>query len=269
MRAVVNRLEGICTRVCARHSPLVEVSTVVGLYAAYEAARGLVAGAREPAIVRAHDIVRLETHLHVFAEPQVEAFVRGIPGLLGSLSFAYLTLHLLVTGSVLAWLYFRRPAAFPVVRTTLLAASGISLVGFLAFPTAPPRLAESALSQGRSVVDINHGIVSALYNPYAAVPSMHIGYAAIVGAALVRYGRSPWLRAAGAVYPCFVLLVIVATGNHFFFDAAMGLMVAAAAALLTAGCIRCSAATAFVPVVVPLDAFRRSDVDPGDVRRAA
>lgn len=261
----MRRLEGICTKVCGRHSVVVEAATIVGLYAAYEAARGLVAGSRAPAIARAHDVMRLETHLHVFEEPGVQDFVRGIPALMGSLSFAYLTLHLLVTSSVLAWLYFRRPAVFPVVRTTLLAASAISLIGFLAFPTAPPRLAASALSHGQGVVDMNHGPISTLYNPYAAVPSMHIGYAVIVGAALVRYGRSRCLRVAGALYPFFVLLVIVATGNHFFFDAAMGVVVAGAAAVLTALCVRYSAQAE----VVSLDAFRRAPADPIDVRRAA
>jgi hypothetical protein len=74
--------------------------------------------------------------------------------------------------------------------------------------------------------------VSALYNPYAAVPSMHIGYAVIVGAVLLLYGSGIW-RIAGVVYPLFVLLVIVATGNHFFFDAAAGAVVAAVSAAVT------------------------------------
>src|SRR4029453_3945681 len=54
---------------------------------------------------------------------------------------AYLTLHLAVTAVVLLWLNRRRPAAFPFVRTTLLVASALALVGFLAYPAAPPRLA--------------------------------------------------------------------------------------------------------------------------------
>ena len=63
---------------------------------------------------------------------------RVSPGLLG---VSYLTLHLAVTAVVLLWLHRRRPTAFPFVRTTLLVASALALVGFLAYPTAPPRLA--------------------------------------------------------------------------------------------------------------------------------
>jgi membrane-associated phospholipid phosphatase len=81
-------------------------------------------------------------------------------------------------------------------------------------------------------VNLNHGLISSLYNPYAAIPSMHAGYALIVGAALMRYGQRALLRVAGVLYPPFVLLVIVATGNHFFFDAATGALVAATGALL-------------------------------------
>ena len=55
---------------------------------------------------------------------------------------------------------------------------------------------------------------------------MHIGYAAIVGASLFRHGGRPILRVAGLIYPALQLFVIVATGNHFFFDAAAGAAVA-------------------------------------------
>jgi PAP2 superfamily len=88
-----------------------------------------------------------------------------------------------------------------------LLASGLAIVGFLVYPTAPPRLA------GVGIVDLNRGLVSSLYNPYAALPSMHVGYAVIVAAALLRHGRRPLGRAIEALYPPFVLLVIVATGN--------------------------------------------------------
>jgi hypothetical protein len=80
-------------------------------------------------------------------------------------------------------------------------------------------------------VDLNEGLVSSLYNPFAAVPSLHVGYALIVGASLARYAPRLVARLAGLAYPPFVLLVIVATGNHFFVDAAAGAAVAGVALL--------------------------------------
>ena len=61
-----------------------------------------------------------------------------------------------------------------------------------------------------------------VYNPLAAVPSLHFGYALIVGGVLFAYSRRRWVRVLGAAYPAFMLFDIVATGNHFFFDAAVG-----------------------------------------------
>ena len=74
-------------------------------------------------------------------------------------------------------------------------------------------------------------LVSSLYNPYAAAPSMHIGYAPVVAVTLLRHFRAG-VRSSplGALCPPFVLLVIVATGNHFFLDAAAGAITVAVAA---------------------------------------
>jgi len=216
-----------------RHSLPIELATIVGLYAVYEATRGLVAGDAPMALRHARDIVSLERSLHIFVEGPVQHAAQAVPGLIGTLGFAYLTLHLSVTAGLLLWLHCRRPAAYPVVRTTLLLATALALVGYVVFPTAPPRLSDigivDTVSGGH--VDLDKGVVSSLYNPFAAVPSMHIGYALIVGASLARSAPHLVLRLAGIAYPLFVLLVIVATGNHFLFDAAAGAAVAGVALL--------------------------------------
>jgi hypothetical protein len=233
VRTAVARTRGWLS---VRHSLRVETAVVLALYAAYEASRGVVVQDARVAIEHARAVVGLERSLGAFAEGAVQDAAHAVPGLVGALSLSYLTLHLTVTAGLLVWLHRRRPAAFPLVRTTLLVASALALVGYLAFPTAPPRLAGLGISDTVSGghVDLNEGLVSALYNPYAAVPSMHAGYALIVGVSLLRFGRRPSVRLAGLLYPAFVLLVIVATGNHFFFDAAVGAALAALAFVLAA-----------------------------------
>jgi PAP2 superfamily len=221
-------------RVAGRHSLGVEAIGVLTLYGLYEATRGLIAGDRAAAVRHAHDIASLERSLHVFVEGRVQAAAGALPGLIGALGLLYLTLHLAVTGFYLLWLHRRRPGAFPFVRTTLLVASALALIGYLAFPTAPPRDAAlgiaDTISGGR--VDLDHGLISSLYNPFAAVPSMHVGYAVIVGASLVLHGGRRSLRVLGFLYPALVLFVVVATGNHFLMDAVAGASVAAVAAAL-------------------------------------
>jgi hypothetical protein len=185
------------------------------------------------ALRHAQDVVSLERSLHIFVEESVQHAALAVPGLVGTLDFAYLTLHLSLTGGLLLWLHRRRPEAYPVVRTTLLLATALAVVGYVLFPTAPPRLSGVGIvdTVSRGPVDLNDGLVSSLYNPFAAVPSMHIGYALIVGVSLARYGPRPIARLVGLAYPLFVLLVIVATGNHFIVDAAAGAAVAGVALL--------------------------------------
>jgi hypothetical protein len=214
-----------------RHSLWIELATILGVYAVYEATRGLLAGDTPVALRHAQDIISLEQSLHIFVEEHVQHAAEAVPGLIGTLGFAYLTLHLSLTAGLLLWLHRRRPAAYPLVRTTLLLATALAVVGYVVFPTAPPRLSDigivDTVSGGH--VDLDKGLVSSLYNPFAAVPSLHVGYALIVGASLARYASHAVLRVAGLAYPLFVLLVIVATGNHYFVDAAAGAFVAGVA----------------------------------------
>jgi hypothetical protein len=214
-----------------RHSLDLEAALVVTLYCVYELARGLVVGNAREADRHAGRVVALERSLHLFVEGKVQHAADVLPGLTGLLGVAYLTLHFAVTAAVLLWLHQRRPTAYPFVRTTLLVASALALVGFIAYPTAPPRLAgiDIADTVSNGYVNLNHGLVSSLYNPYAALPSMHVGYALIVGTSLLRYGGGRLIRPLGTLYPAFVLVVVVATGNHFFVDAAAGALVAALA----------------------------------------
>jgi PAP2 superfamily len=207
-----------------RHSLRIEAIVVLAFYALYEASRALVAGEEQIAIRHAHSVVALEQSLHVFVEHDIQRAAHAIPGLLGAFGVAYLTLHLAVTGGYLLWLHQRRPSQFAVVRSTLLIASGFALVGYLLFPTAPPRLAGIGIADTVSNrhIDLSDGLISSLYNPVAAIPSMHFGYALVVGVSLLHCGEHAVLRVAGALYPLVVILVIVATGNHFLLDAAAG-----------------------------------------------
>jgi hypothetical protein len=212
---------------------LLEAVLIAGLYLGGELCRGFAGGGEEAAERHADAIVRLERHLHVFGEAAVQRATHHVFGLPFLLGYAYVTLHLAVTAAALAWVYRRRRHAYRRLRNALVLANALAVVGYTVFPTAPPRLAGVGVSDtvsGATSIDLTSKLVSALYNPYAAVPSMHIGFSLLVGAAIVRLAERPLWRVAGAVYPIFVLLVIVATGNHFFFDAAAGMAAAAIAA---------------------------------------
>ena len=71
---------------------------------------------------------------------------------------------------------------------------------------------------------------SVLYNPYAAVPSMHVAFALMIAVPAISLVRHRTLKALWAVYPLLVSFVVVVTANHYWIDALLGAMVAAAAA---------------------------------------
>jgi hypothetical protein len=218
--------------------PALEALLLAGLYLGGELARGLARGGTAAAEAHAAAVVRLERHLHVFDEAAIQRAAHHVDGLSVLLGYAYVSLHLVVTVGVLAWVYARRRHAYDRLRNALAVASVLAVAGYALYPTAPPRLAGIGIADTVSAatgVDLDSPLVSGLYNPYAAVPSMHIGFAVIVAVTLVRLARRPLWRVIGALYPVFVLFMIVATGNHFFFDAAAGAAVAGvagAAALL-------------------------------------
>jgi hypothetical protein len=219
-------------RVRAANGWKTELLLIAGLYMGSEATRGFADGSAEVARGHAADVVSIERHVGIFHEAGVQSFAHSVPGLSALLGYSYVTLHMLVTGLVLAWAYRYRRHAYPVLRNALIAASAIAVVVYYLFPTAPPRLAQIGIGDTVSAatsVNLGSDALASFYNPFAAVPSMHIGFSVIAAATVFALTRRRVVRAIAAAYPIYVLLVIVATGNHFVFDAAAGALVAAVA----------------------------------------
>ena len=209
-----------------------ELGALAGLYVLYELCRG--AGSASLSLARAHtaDVVSLERGLHLFHERGVQDWAQGLPILPVALGLAYMTMHLAMTALAMRWVYRTRRDAFPVVRTTLVVATAMSLAIYVLYPAAPPRLAGIGFSDtvsARTHLNLSSNLLGSFYDPLAAVPSLHFGYALLVGAAIASLARRRWARLAGALYPAFMLFDIVATGNHFLFDAVAGGTVVAAA----------------------------------------
>jgi hypothetical protein len=216
----------------------VEAATLLSLYGVYELVRGQAADATL-ATARAHadSIVALERHLHVFGEHALQRGAHALPALPALLGIAYIGLHFVGTTAFLVWVHRRHHDRFALVRNTLVVATGIAVTVYVLFPAAPPRLAGlgfvDTVTQGAHV-NLSSDLLGSLYNPFAAVPSLHFGYALIVGVTVAGLAGSRAARIAGAFYPALMLLVIVGTGNHFFFDAAAGSIVVGCGYLVAA-----------------------------------
>jgi hypothetical protein len=120
-----------------------------------------------------------------------------------------------------------------------LVAFGIALIGYVVFPTAPPRFLPEwgffdAVSDFTHIPQ-NDVTVDKLFNPYAAVPSMHVGFSLMIGWSIARLVRWRALKAFWFSYPFIVTFVIVATANHFLTDAFLGAVTAGLGALAARG----------------------------------
>jgi hypothetical protein len=214
----------------------VEVATLASLYGVYELVRGQ--GNATLSAAREHTdwIVSLERHLHLYGEHAFQRAVHALPGVPTVLGIAYILLHFAGTAAALVWIHRRHRNAFPLVRNTLIFSTAVALLVYVVFPAAPPRLAglgfADTVTQGAHV-NLSSDMLGSLYNPFAAVPSLHFGYALLVGAAVGVLARRRWVRVLGWAYPAFMLVTIVGTGNHFFFDAITGGIVVAAAFLIS------------------------------------
>ena len=204
---------------------LVEVAALAGLYGFYELVRGQAHATLAAARAHTDAIVSLERNFHVYGEHAFQRAIHALPGLPTVLGIAYIVLHFAGTGAALMWIHRRHRGAFPVVRNTLVFSTAVALMVYILFPVAPPRLAglgfADTVTQGAHV-NLSSDLLGSLYNPFAAVPSLHFGYALLVGVAVGVLASRRWVRAIGWAYPAVMLLTIVSTGNHFFFDAAAG-----------------------------------------------
>jgi hypothetical protein len=213
-----------------------QVSLFGAAYLAYRLVRGLVEGDANAAFAHAHDLIVLERDLHVFVEPSIQAWASGSHFVMVLSSWLYVNAQTSVTVAALVYLYLRHNRNFYFVRNMFMIAMAIALFGYAIFPTAPPRFLPEwgfidTVSNLTGVhVDHASAAMSTLVNPYAAVPSMHVAFALMVGWPLARLVRWRVLRVLWLLYPFLMTFVIVVTANHFIIDAVLGALTAGVSA---------------------------------------
>jgi PAP2 superfamily len=222
------------------HGPLDAVRQVVLFWVAYHAysvVRGFAdePGAVETAFDNARGVISAEQTLHVFVEPSIQAWTMGSGFLIDAASWTYLNAQTSVTLGALAYIYLRHNDSFYFVRNMLMVAMALALVGYILYPTAPPRFFPEwgffdSVSDFAGV-ESDSATADRLFNPYAAIPSMHVAFSLMIGWSLARLVRHRLAAAWWRAYPLVVTYVIVATGNHFLLDAVLGALVAGLAAL--------------------------------------
>ena len=203
-----------------------EIALGLGVYAAYLGVRAvkLRTGGRARADRNALRIVALERRLGLHVEPALQRALLPRTRLVAALNVAYVTLNVGLTVGWLMRLYARRDPDFHRLRRAAVAATLGAQPVFLLFPVAPPRTLEGFVDTIEAVsgLDLDRGLVAELYDPIAAMPSIHVAYAVVTAAGLAATARTPWVRAVAPAYPPAVTLVVLATANHYVLDALAG-----------------------------------------------
>lgn len=198
-----------------------QVAIWFGFLVLYQLARGIADRNPTKAFSNGFEIVRLETDVtHRLYELTLQHFVDQKHWLEMLVSWTYWNSEFTVVGLAVLWVYMRRHKSFKNFRNSILLANLIGLIGYVAMPTAPPRLlGVGFVNQHRD------GLVTLAANPYAAMPSLHAGDALIVGVLLFGLCRNRVWKIVWAIWPAWVIFCVMATGNHFWLDCVAGVAV--------------------------------------------
>jgi hypothetical protein len=217
-----------------------EIAFIGVCYWLYSLVRNAVPSHQVAAGHRAFDLLTVERALHLGVEKSVNLFVAHNHWLAYICNYYYSTLHFVVTPAVLVWLYLRHQDRYVFYRRLIFATTVLALIGFWLLPLAPPRMlpgfvdtvlafhTEGLYASGASPI----GSVS---NQYAAMPSLHTGWALWCAIAVADVVRPRWAKVLAFCYPAATIVAILGTANHYFLDAVGGAITLGLGYLATRG----------------------------------
>jgi membrane-associated phospholipid phosphatase len=213
-----------------------QIGLLVLVDLAYETVRGMADGQRTVAFANGQQIIDVERSTHTLFEPNLQSFFTQVHWLIDVANQIYMNSQFAIVVAFFFWLYFFHNDAYYFVRNMFMVSMGLALVGYAFYATAPPRLFPQYgfVDTINDFSSVNHdsGLAKAFINPYAAVPSMHCAFAAMVGLSAFRLAKHRPVKVFWACWPLIVAWVVIVTGNHYWVDVALGWTVAATSALV-------------------------------------
>jgi len=205
-----------------------EVALLAVLFGVYNLGRFLSAEHSGSAFAHAHELIRWEARLGLPSEATLQHHALQVDGLARVANLFYATVHFPLTAMVLLWLMIRRPAEYGKARWALASLTGLALIGHMVFPLAPPRMMPGWVDTGVLLGQSVYGpsTHSGVANQFAAMPSLHVGWALMVAVFLIRATRSRW-RWLWIAHPLLTFTVVVVTANHYWLDGLVAIALAA------------------------------------------
>src|SRR3954451_4548345 len=200
-----------------------ELALVVALLLLYKYGRFFTKGHVDTALRNARDVISLERSLGVFSEAHLQDLVLHDTTLVRFLNLYYLVAHVAVTAAAFLWLYVRHPPTYRRFRNVMVVITLAGMVVHLVLPLAPPRMFPNLgfVDTARVFGPASYGAGSpykGFANQFAAMPSLHFGWALVIAWAALLATTSKW-RFLVLAHPVITLGAIVLTANHYWLDA--------------------------------------------------
>jgi membrane-associated phospholipid phosphatase len=213
---------------------LIQLAIWFGFLLAYQVARGVADRDPTRAFQNGLGVISFEERVGDLYELTLQRLVNSSHFLSEAVSWTYWNSEFTVVGLALLWVYLRRNESFYRFRNWILLANVIGLIGYVLLPTAPPRMFSSFGFVDMTFGAPNHGsgLVELAANPYAAMPSLHVADALIVGISMALIVRRWWIKPIWLLWPAWVSFSVMATANHFWLDCLGGAVVALLAAAI-------------------------------------
>lgn len=206
---------------------VLELLLAVSGYQCYSAVRGMVVGRRAVAVAHGFAVLQLEHTVRLDLERPLQGLALHALWLVRLLNYYYVFMYLPFIAATAIALFVRAPAFYTRARRAFFLSGAIGLVIFALFPVAPPRLLPGAGfvdTVDRYYHEAGYA-ANPLANQFAAIPSFHFGWCLLAACCWWRIVKRRWLRALIALVPAVMLLSIIVTANHLWFDAAAGALV--------------------------------------------
>src|SRR4051812_46029520 len=200
-----------------------ELMLVVALLLLYKYGRLLGRDHVNEALHNARDVIGIERTLGVFSEARLQDVFMRDTALIRFLNVYYLVAHVAVTAAAFVWLYVRHADMYRRFRNVMITITLAGLVGHLLVPLAPPRMFPHLgfVDTARVFGPASYGAGSpykGFANQFAAMPSLHFGWALVIAWAVLLATTSKW-RFVVLAHPVITLAAIVLTANHYWLDA--------------------------------------------------
>ncbi len=192
------------------------------LWGAYSVGRLIAAQHTGHAFFHADEVWSVERGLQLPNEAHLQTWLLQWPLSIRAANSYYAWVHFPATVACLAWLFVRRPRHYLWFRRVLASITAAALMIHLIYPLAPPRMlpqhgfVDAGVRFGQSVYGPVAGS-NGLANQFAAMPSLHVGWALAVALALAA-ATSGKLRVLWFAHPAITFVVVVVTANHFWLD---------------------------------------------------